>query len=134
MRAGNELALVGPHFIRSKIAISCSVLTGLLSHLFCDRAVRNSVSSAASSTGVPIVPPGFRRVAARSRRNHALGRYVPKYGISVGGAAYSAELAFFNAATPSSNVISGVVFTALTAPPSRPLRHARPRNRRLHRW
>ena len=36
--------------------------------------------------------------------------------ISVAGAAYSAELAFFNAATPSSNVISGVVFTALTAP------------------
>src|ERR1700741_104887 len=49
-RAGEQLALFGPQRNRSYSAIGIWGVTGLSSQRLCERAVRNSVSSAASLT------------------------------------------------------------------------------------
>src|SRR5690242_4329402 len=97
--------------------MSWSFEIGLSSHLFCVRAERNKLSSAALSSGLPMAS----LLAADDRdgeKRQASGRNVPKYGISVGGGTYSALFALRSASTPSSNVSSTLVFAAFTAPPA----------------
>src|SRR6516164_10288699 len=74
MRAGLQLALVGPILASSQSARSSVSLTGFLRHLLCVRAPRNSASSAASSRILPkpglppAAPPPILPQAARQSR------------------------------------------------------------------
>src|SRR6202008_686098 len=68
-RAGEQLALVGPQRNRTYNAIRICGVTGLSSQRLCERAVRNSVSSAASLTAwFTALLPKFESTNDRSCR------------------------------------------------------------------